>query len=67
MPDFKELLNKARGLAGKHQDQVHQGVEKAEDVAKDKLGHGHDSQVEKGGDMVEGALGVNDPERGSQQ
>ena len=66
MPDFKGLLNKAKDLAGKHQDQVQQGVEKVEETAKNKLGHTHDSQVDKAGDMVEGALGVNDPERDSQ-
>jgi hypothetical protein len=66
MPDFKNLLNKAKDLAGKHQDQVHQGVEKAEEAAEKKLGKEHDSQVEKGGDLIEGALGVSDPERKSQ-
>jgi hypothetical protein len=63
MPDFKGLLNKAKDLAGKHQDQVQQGVEKAEETAKDKLGGKYDSQVEKAGEMAEGALGVNDTGR----
>ncbi|MGH3208887.1 MAG: antitoxin [Trebonia sp.] len=63
MPDFKGLMNKAKDLAGKHQDQVHKGVDKIEEVAENKLGSDHDSQIKKGGDMVEGALGVNDPDR----
>jgi hypothetical protein len=63
MPDFKGLMNKAKDLAGKHQDQVDKGVDKGEEVAENKLGSDHDDQIKKGGDMVEGALGVNDPDR----
>ena len=59
MPDFKGLMNKAKDLAGKHQDQV----DKGEEVAENKLGSNYDGQIKKGGDMVEGALGVNDPDR----
>jgi len=66
MPDFKGLMNKARDLAGKHQDQVDKGVQKGEDLAEKKLGNDHDSQIQKGGDMVEGALGVNDTEQNPQ-
>jgi MT0933-like antitoxin protein len=63
MPDFKGLMNKARGLAGKHQDQVSKGVDKAEEVAEKKLGSNYGDQIHKGGDMVEGALGVNEADR----
>jgi hypothetical protein len=63
MPDFKGLMNKAKDLAGKHQDQVDKGVDKGEEVAENKLGSDHEDQIKKGGDMVEGALGVNDPDR----
>ena len=63
MPDFKGLMNKAKDLAGKHQDQVHKGVQKGEELAENKLGDKYDGQVQKGGDMVEGALGVNESER----
>ncbi|MGH3250365.1 MAG: antitoxin [Trebonia sp.] len=58
MPDFGELINKAKDLAGKHQDQVHKGVEKAEELAEKKLGDGSGDKVEKAGDAVEGFLGV---------
>ena len=63
MPDFKGLMNKAKDLAGKHQDQVDKGVDKGEEVAENKIGSNHEDQIKKGGDMVEGALGVNDPDR----
>jgi hypothetical protein len=63
MPDFKGLLNKARGLAGKHPDQVHKGVQKTEDLAENKLGSNYDGQIKKGGDYVEGTLGVNEADR----
>ena len=63
MPDFKSLINKAKDLAGKHPDQVSKGVDKGEDFAENKLGDKYDSQIKKGGDMVEGQLGVHDTER----
>jgi hypothetical protein len=63
MPDFKGLMNKARELAGKHPDQVDKGVKKGEDLAEQKLGSEHGDQIKKGGDYVEGALGVNESER----
>ena len=63
MPDFKGLLNKAKGLAGKHPDQVHQGVQKGEDLAENKLGSNYDGQIKQGGDYVEGSLGVNETDR----
>ena len=58
MPDFGGLVNKAKDLAGEHQVQVQDGVEKAEDMAKDKLGGKFGDQVEQGGDAVENFLGV---------
>ena len=62
MPDFKALMNKAKDLAGKHQDQVDKGVDKGEEVAEKKLGQNHDGQIKQGGDVIEGALGVNESE-----
>ena len=60
MPDFGGLINKVKDLAGKHQDQVHDGVDKAEDLAEKKLGDEHGDQIKQGGDAVEGYLGVNE-------
>ena len=58
MPDWGGLINKVKDLAGKHPDQVHEGVDKAEDVAKQKTGDKYDDQIEKGGEKVEGYLGA---------
>jgi hypothetical protein len=62
MPDFEELMDKAKDLAGKHPDQVHQGVEKAEEFLEKKLGGEFGDQVEQGGNLIEGFLGVHEPE-----
>jgi hypothetical protein len=62
MPDFEELIEKAKDLAGKHPDQVHSGVEKAEELAKNKLGGEFGGQVEQAGNLVEGFLGVHESE-----
>ena len=48
MPDFEGLINKAKDLAGKHQDQVHDGVEKAENLAEEKLGGKFGDQIKIG-------------------
>lgn len=63
MPDFKALMNKARDLAGKHQDQVDKGVDKGEEVAEKKLGKNFDGPIKQGGDLIEGALGDNEAKR----
>ena len=62
MPDFKSLINKAKELAGRHPDQVHSGVDKGEEVAKDKLGGQHGDQIDQAGDKVEGYLRDKEPE-----
>ncbi len=62
MPDFEELMNKAKDLAGKHPDQVHKGVEKVEELVEKKLGGEFGDQVEQGGNLIEGFLGVHEPE-----
>ncbi|MGH3280749.1 MAG: antitoxin [Trebonia sp.] len=66
MPDFGKLIQKAKDLAGKHQDQVHTGVEKAEDFADKKLGDKFSGQVDEAGNLVEGTLGIHDPEQAPQ-
>ena len=67
MPDFGELFDKAKDLAGEHPDQVHSGVEKAEEFAKDKLGDKFGDQIEQGGNAIEGFLGVNETDEQQQQ
>ena len=54
MPSFEDIKGK---LAG-HEDKVEQGVDKAADVVKGKLGH--DEQVDKGADAAKNALGSTD-------
>lgn len=63
MPDFGKLLQKAKDLAGKHPDQVHSGVDKAEDFVEKKVGEQHSGQVDKAGNMVEDSLGVHEQEQ----
>ena len=67
MPDFGGLVNKAKNLAGQHQDKVRDGVEKAEDVAKDKLGGKFGDQIDQGGDVVENYLGVDEKDEQNEQ
>ena len=62
MPDFGVLIHKAKDLAGEHPDQVHSGVEKAEELAEKKLGSQFGGQIEQAGHLVEGFLGVHEPE-----
>jgi hypothetical protein len=57
MPDFGELFDKAKELASEHPDQVHEGIEKAEELAEKQLGSGHEHQIEQGGEMIEKFLG----------
>jgi len=60
MPDFGELLNKAKQMASEHPDQVVKGVEKLEDLVDKQTGGEHGSQIESAGHMVENFLGVHE-------
>jgi hypothetical protein len=60
MPEFGELFEKAKDLAGEHPDQVHQGLEKVEELAENKLGDKFSGQVEQAGNAIEGFLGVHE-------
>ena len=52
------LLDKVKGLKKGHEKQIDQGVDKAAEVAKDKVPDQHDAKVEsaaeKAKDVVEG-------------
>jgi len=52
--DFDGLKNKAQDLVEKHGDKIEDGVEKAGDFAKKKFGH--DDQVDKVVDKIQGAI-----------
>ena len=60
MPDFEGLFEKAKELAEKHPDQVHSGVEKAEELAEKKLGSQFGGEIEHAGGLIEGFLGVHE-------
>ncbi|HEX4831015.1 MAG TPA: antitoxin [Trebonia sp.] len=67
--DFGELVDKAKQVAGEHPDQVHEGVEKAEDFVEQKSGGQFGDRIEQAGGLVEGFLGVQeaDQQHGSDQ
>jgi hypothetical protein len=51
------MLDKAKSLIGGNKDKVGEGIDKAADVAKDKVGEAHgdtvDTAAEKAKDVVE--------------
>ncbi|MDQ2748534.1 MAG: antitoxin [Actinomycetota bacterium] len=51
--DFDSLKGKAERLAADHDDQIDGGLDKAEDLAKNKVA-GHDDQIEQGFDKIKG-------------
>lgn len=53
--DFDSLKDKAEKLASEHGDQIEKGVDKAGDLAKDKV-DGHDDQIEQGVDKIKGLI-----------
>ncbi len=50
------ILDKVKGLVGGNKDKVNQGIDKAADVAKDKLPDQHDAKVEKAADTLKGQV-----------
>ena len=52
--NFDELKNKASDLVEKHGEKIEEGVEKAGEFAKKKFGH--DDQVDKVVDKIQGAI-----------
>lgn len=60
MPDFGELLNKAKKMASEHPDQVAKGVEKLEELVDKQTGGEHSSQIESAGHAVENYLGAHE-------
>jgi antitoxin protein of toxin-antitoxin system len=55
------ILDKLKGLVSGHKKEVGEGIDKAADVAKDKIGH--DKEVDKAADAAKGALGVDDKKK----
>jgi|GraSoiStandDraft_42_1057292.scaffolds.fasta_scaffold2087075_1 hypothetical protein len=51
---LNDLVSKAKDLIAGHKDQVDEGVDKAADLAKEKVGH--DEQVDKAAEFVKDKL-----------
>jgi antitoxin protein of toxin-antitoxin system len=58
MPDFSEMEDEAKKLAGEHPDMANKGIEEAGKVAGDQTGGKFDSQIEQGEQKAEGFLGT---------
>ena len=56
--DFNEIVDKAKKLAGEHPEQAKQALEKAEGILDERTGGKFSDQITKGGDAVEGQLGL---------
>jgi antitoxin protein of toxin-antitoxin system len=63
MPDFGDMAGKAKDVAGSHDKQSDEAMDKAADFANDKTGGGHDSQIQSGEDKAENFLGVDDQDK----
>ena len=60
MPDFGGLADKAKDMAGGHEDKVNQGIDKAGDTVDEKTGGKFEGQVDQGQDAVRDHLGGNE-------
>jgi hypothetical protein len=58
MPNFGNLIERVKKLAGKHPDQVNKAMDKAQQVADQKTGGKYGSQIQQAGDRAEGYLGT---------
>ena len=59
------ILDGVKKLVSKNEKEVSDGIDKVADVAKDKVGH--EKEVDKAVDVVEGALGIDDPSTSSEK
>jgi len=50
------LLDKVKGLVGSNKEKVDEGIDKAADLAKDKLPDQHDAKVDKAADGLKGQI-----------
>lgn len=56
--DFNEILNEAKKVADEHPDQAKAALEKAEGILDERTGGKFADEIKKGGDAVEGRLGL---------
>ena len=66
MPDFSDMADKAKDVAGDHDKQSDEALDKASQFADDKTGNKYDSQITSGEDKAEGYLGVEDQDQKDQ-
>lgn len=59
------ILDGLKKLVSKNKKEVSEGLDKVADVTKDKVGH--EKEVDKAVDVVEGALGIDDPSSGTKK
>jgi hypothetical protein len=50
------ILDKVKGLVGSNKEKVDEGIDKAADLAKDKLPDQHDAKVDKAADSLKGQI-----------
>lgn len=55
--DFDNLKDKAKDVAGKHPDQVGEGIDKAKQVADDKTDDKYSDQLDKAAQKAKDGLG----------
>jgi ElaB/YqjD/DUF883 family membrane-anchored ribosome-binding protein len=56
MDSIKNLFGKGADAAAEHKDKVKDGIDKAGDFAKDKVGDEHADKVDKGVDAAKDAV-----------
>ena len=61
MVDFGSLGDKAKDFIDKNEEKIDDGLEKAGDAAGKRFGH--EDQIDKGVDKLQGLTGDNDKER----
>ncbi|WP_149359574.1 antitoxin [Lolliginicoccus suaedae] len=59
---FGDMMNKAKNLAQKSPDKARAAVDKVEDTVDEKTGGKYGDHIRKGGDAVEGKLGISEQE-----
>ena len=57
------FMDKAKDMAGKHDEQVDQGIEKAGDQIDDRTGNKHSDQIDKGVDQAQARTGQGDTQQ----
>lgn len=57
MPNFGNLIDKAKQFAQKHRRLVSKGISQAERIAEKKTGGKHDAQIRSAGTAAQGFLG----------